>query len=70
MAVEQWKAMFLICGGLTAFIGLLFFFLMPAGPDSAWFLKPDERKIAVQRLQAETEGGDQTNFSIDRKSVV
>ncbi|KAL3460879.1 major facilitator superfamily domain-containing protein [Aspergillus heterothallicus] len=64
MAVEQWKAMFLICGGLTIFVGVLFFFFMPAGPGSAWFLTPDERKIAVQRLQAETEGGDQTNFSV------
>ncbi|KAE8374448.1 pantothenate transporter [Aspergillus bertholletiae] len=64
MAVASWKAMFLICGGLTTFIGLLFFFLMPAGPESAWFLKPHERMIAVQRLQAETEGGDQTNFSM------
>jgi sugar phosphate permease len=64
MAVDHWRAMFLICGGLTVFVGLLFFFLMPASPESAWFLAEDERRIAVQRLQAETEGGDQTNFSM------
>jgi hypothetical protein len=38
--------------------------MMPAGPESAWFLNSQERLIATQRLQAETEGGDQTNFSI------
>ncbi|KAJ5648898.1 uncharacterized protein N7484_002621 [Penicillium longicatenatum] len=66
MAIAQWKAMFIICGALTAFFGVLFFFMMPAGPESAWFLNPQERLIATQRLKAETEGGDQTNFSISQ----
>lgn len=56
--------MFMVCGALTIFLGVLFFFLMPAGPESAWFLNNQERLIAMQRLKAETEGGDQTNFSI------
>ncbi|KAL4888015.1 major facilitator superfamily domain-containing protein [Aspergillus ambiguus] len=64
MAVAQWKAMFLICGGLTVFVGVAFFFLMPAGPDTAWFLTQHEREIATKRLQAENEGGDQTYFSL------
>ncbi|KAF9888053.1 hypothetical protein FE257_009318 [Aspergillus nanangensis] len=66
MAVAQWKAMFLICGGLTVFAGILFFFLMPASPDTAWFLNAHEREIATKRLQAETEGGDQTYFSMSQ----
>ncbi|KAJ5242521.1 uncharacterized protein N7469_000848 [Penicillium citrinum] len=64
MAISRWKAMFMVCGALTIFLGVLFFFLMPAGPESAWFLNNQERLIAMQRLKAETEGGDQTNFSI------
>ncbi|CDM31930.1 hypothetical protein DTO013E5_1837 [Penicillium roqueforti] len=66
LAIAQWKAMFIICGALTVFFGILFFFLMPAGPDSAWFLTPEERQVATQRLRAETEGGDQTTFSISQ----
>lgn len=62
-AISQWKVMFIICGALTTFIGILFLFIMPAGPGSAWFLNPQERLIATQRLKAETEGGDRTNFS-------
>ncbi|KAJ5807978.1 major facilitator superfamily domain-containing protein [Penicillium riverlandense] len=64
MAIAQWKAMFIICGALTTFLGILFFFLMPAGPETAWFLNPQERLVATQRMQTETEGGDQTDFSI------
>lgn len=66
MAIAQWKAMFIVCGALTTFFGVLFFFMMPAGPESAWFLNPQERLIATQRLKTETEGGDQTNFSISQ----
>ena len=66
MKVAQWKAMFLICGGLTVFAGILFFFLMPTGPDTAWFLKPHEKEIAAKRLQVESEGGDQTYFSMSQ----
>ncbi|KAE8406888.1 MFS general substrate transporter [Aspergillus pseudonomiae] len=64
--IAQWKAMFLICGGLTMLVGILFFFLMPTGPATAWFLKPHEREIATKRLQAESEGGDHTHFSISQ----
>ncbi|KAE8140837.1 MFS general substrate transporter [Aspergillus pseudotamarii] len=71
MDIAQWKAMFLICGGLTMLVGILFFFLMPTGPGAAWFLKPHEREIATKRLQAESEGGDHTNFSTSQlKEVV
>lgn len=56
--------MFIICGALTSFIGVLFLFLMPAGPETAWFLSPEERVVATQRMRAEAEAGDQTNFSM------
>ncbi|KAJ5739620.1 hypothetical protein N7533_012404 [Penicillium manginii] len=55
MAISNWKAMFMVCGAITIFLGILFFFMMPAGPESAWFLNSQERLIATQRLQAETE---------------
>ena len=64
MAIAQWKAMFIICGALTSFIGILFYFLMPAGPERAWFLTSEERLVATRRMQTETEGGDKTDFSI------
>lgn len=64
LVVAPWKAMFLICGELTAMAGVLFFFLMPSGPNTAWFLTQHEQVVASQRLQEESEGGDRTNFSM------
>lgn len=64
LVVAPWKAMFLICGGLTAMAGVLFFFLMPSGPNTAWFLTQHEQVVASKRLQEESEGGDRTNFSM------
>lgn len=55
VAIANWRVMFLICGGATALCGALFVFLMPQGPETAWFLTDAERKIACQRLQ-ENEG--------------
>lgn len=63
MVLSHWKIMFIICGSITALFGILFLFLMPAGPKSAWFLNSEERLIATQRLKAESEGGDQKKFS-------
>ncbi|KAH6957749.1 membrane transporter [Ilyonectria sp. MPI-CAGE-AT-0026] len=66
VSLAAWKVMFLVCGAMTTFLGIVFTILMPAGPDTAWFLSPSERLQAKQRLQKESEGGDQTQFSLDQ----
>ncbi|KAL4935044.1 hypothetical protein BDV06DRAFT_234748 [Aspergillus oleicola] len=53
VALANWRVMFLICGGATIACGLTFFFLMPRGPGTAWFLTEEERKIAALRLHSE-----------------
>jgi len=55
--------LFFICGAVTSAGGVLFFFAMPASPDTAWFLTPREREVASLRLAADHEGGDKTVFS-------
>ncbi|KAJ5613210.1 hypothetical protein N7510_006404 [Penicillium lagena] len=64
VSMEAWKIMFLVCGALTSVLGIIFLVLMPTGPETAWFLTPDERRCARERLQTEADGGDQTEFSI------
>lgn len=56
--------MFLICGALTSVCGVVFYFVMPAGPTTAWFLTPEERIAAGHRLASQHDGGDKTNFSM------
>ena len=48
---------------MTILFGVLFYFLMPAGPDSAWFFTAEERAAASKRLASEHDGVDKTNFS-------
>ncbi|KAF2772952.1 pantothenate transporter [Teratosphaeria nubilosa] len=64
LAIAAWRVMFMVCGGITIFAGILFIFAMPAGPESAWFLTPEERNIAAMRLASEHDGGDKTHFSM------
>jgi ACS family allantoate permease-like MFS transporter len=48
--LTNWRIMFLVCGGATIVCGALFMFLMPAGPEQAWFLNDAEKIIAHRRL--------------------
>ncbi|KAH9039519.1 major facilitator superfamily domain-containing protein [Lactarius pseudohatsudake] len=48
---EPWQWLMIITGTLTLITAVLFFFLFPDSPTSAWFLTDDERAKAVQRIQ-------------------
>jgi len=63
-SLAPWRILFLICGALTSAMGVVFFFAMPSGPDTAWFFTPREREVAALRLARDHEGGDKTNFSM------
>jgi MFS family permease len=62
-ALAPWRVMFLICGGITIVIGVLFLCVIPAGPNTAWFLTPHERIIAARRMSSYQDAGDKTYFS-------
>lgn len=61
--LASWRVLFLICGALTATFGFLFYFLVPTGPEKAWFLSDREREVLLARMALDREGGDKTNFS-------
>lgn len=64
LALDNWRVMFLICGGGTVVAGILFIFLMPSGPETAWFLKPQERITVVRRLERDRISKDGTEFKM------
>ncbi|KAJ5647774.1 hypothetical protein N7490_004146 [Penicillium lividum] len=45
----SWQYLFIILGSLTSASGIAMFFLLPDGPETAWFLSPTERVVAVER---------------------
>jgi MFS family permease len=61
--LESWRVLFLICGALTAIFGVGFYFLVPTGPQKAWFLSEREREVLLVRMALDREGGDKTSFS-------
>ncbi|KAM0563071.1 hypothetical protein ACHAPJ_001917 [Fusarium lateritium] len=65
-AIATWRVMFLVCGGGTLFSGALFTWLMPQGPDSAWFLTESERVIASKRLSQDRLSKDVSSFKISQ----
>ncbi|KFY11409.1 hypothetical protein V492_04490 [Pseudogymnoascus sp. VKM F-4246] len=47
--IPHWKLLFVIEGTVTVAYGVLMFFVLPDSVSTAWFLKPEERLIALAR---------------------
>lgn len=65
-ALQVWRVMFLICGGLTVACGIAFVILMPKDAASAWFLNDHEKKIAIDRLIVDRASHDRSDFNIQQ----
>ncbi|KAH6661813.1 major facilitator superfamily domain-containing protein [Plectosphaerella plurivora] len=50
-SLRPWQYIYVLAGGLTFSFGL-WCFALPNSPLSAWFLTPEERIVAVERLRA------------------
>lgn len=63
MSLAPWRALFIICGGLTSLVGVVFIFMMPRDTSTAWFLTEAEREIATQRLAVDRATRDRAEFN-------
>lgn len=63
MAIENWRAIFLVFGGLTIACGIAFVTMMPRDTTTAWFLDEREREIATRRLAIDRATRDRADFS-------
>lgn len=61
-ALRGWQVIFLILGLFTAIVGIVFFFILPDSPVSAWFLTPEEKGMHVERLRGNEQGIGSTVF--------
>ncbi|KAJ7681032.1 major facilitator superfamily domain-containing protein, partial [Mycena polygramma] len=59
---EPWQWLMIITGILTFITSVLFWFLFPDSPTTAWFLTPEERTIAVLRIKANQTGLENKHF--------
>lgn len=65
-SLASWRLLFLVCGIFTSLCGVAFYFIMPDGPDTAWFLTAEEKVAARHRLRDDHDGGDKTSFSTEQ----
>lgn len=60
----QWRALFLLVGGLTFLLGLLMLAFLPNSPMTAKWLTPRQRCIAVMRVQKNKTGISNKTFKV------
>ncbi|GBE81803.1 Uncharacterized transporter [Sparassis crispa] len=61
-----WQWLMLIFGIITFVVGILFWFLFPDSPTTAWFLTPEERIIAVERIKVNQAGVENKHFKMEQ----
>ncbi|KAH9211772.1 allantoate permease [Leptodontidium sp. 2 PMI_412] len=65
-SVALWKYPFLISGALSVTWAVVLWFTLPSNPATAWFLSPEERVIAVARVQQNQTGVESKVFKSEQ----
>ena len=55
-SIAPWKIVFLVCGLLTAFMGLLFLIFVPDNQLNARWLSKSDRRLAIERVRSNQQG--------------
>lgn len=51
-----WQWLMIVTGAITLLTSVVFWFLFPDSPTTTWFLTPEERTLAVQRIKVNQSG--------------
>ncbi|EJD04816.1 membrane transporter [Fomitiporia mediterranea MF3/22] len=62
LTFEPWKWLMIMCGIITIVIAVCYWLFFPDSPATAWFLTPEERVIAVNRIKANQAGIENKHF--------
>ncbi|KAF7800177.1 hypothetical protein EIP86_011424 [Pleurotus ostreatoroseus] len=63
---EPWQWLMVITGGITLCNAVAFWFFFPDSPMNAWFLTPEERIKAVQRIKENQTGVENKHFKTEQ----
>ncbi|PSR87387.1 major facilitator superfamily transporter allantoate [Coniella lustricola] len=64
VGVKSWQLLFLVIGLFTAFIGVLFLYLMPDNQLNARFLTEKEKVLAIERIRINQQGVGNRHFKM------
>ncbi|KAL5520352.1 hypothetical protein ACEPAG_9576 [Sanghuangporus baumii] len=59
---RPWQWLMIICGALTLVTAVCYWFFFPDSPTNAWFLTPEERVTAVNRIKGNQAGVENKHF--------
>ncbi|KAJ6781399.1 hypothetical protein PWT90_02236 [Aphanocladium album] len=68
-SLESWRMIFAIEGIITIGLGILAFFTLTDRPETAIWLSPEEKKLAIARIRSERIGSTQVLDRIDVKKM-
>ncbi|WVW83469.1 hypothetical protein I302_105490 [Kwoniella bestiolae CBS 10118] len=60
--IQQWQFIFVLLGPVTFAFGVYIAIVIPTSPATAWFLSPQERLIALERIRSNKTGTATTHF--------
>lgn len=63
---EPWQWFMIVTGTITVILAVFYWFLFPDSPTSAWFLTPDERSKAIQRIKENQTGVENKHFKMEQ----
>ncbi|KAI0665309.1 MFS general substrate transporter [Cubamyces menziesii] len=64
--LEAWQWLMIITGIITFVVAILFWFFFPDSPANAWFLTPEERVIAIERIKVNQAGVENKHFKVEQ----
>ncbi|CAO2651720.1 Nn.00g000030.m01.CDS01 [Neocucurbitaria sp. VM-36] len=64
--IASWQILFLVFGGVTILYGIFMLLMLPNNPQTAWFLTPEERKLAFARVQGIRHSADSRTWRNDQ----
>ncbi|RXK42008.1 hypothetical protein M231_00729 [Tremella mesenterica] len=60
--VAAWQFIFVLLGPVTVLFGIYILIMLPESPATAWFLTPEERLIALERIRSNKTGTHATEY--------
>ncbi|WWD01726.1 hypothetical protein V866_008672 [Kwoniella sp. B9012] len=64
--IEKWQFIFILLGPVTFAFGIYIAIVIPTSPATAWFLSPQERLIALERIRHNKTGTATTKFKMNQ----
>jgi len=63
---HPWQWLMIITGLITLITSVLFWFLFPDSPANAWFLTPEDRRLAAVRIKENQTGMENKHFKVEQ----